>query len=104
VPTGKLSKYIAALASCEATAALDRIAQIAAGNGLMDASEQRRYLQQLKRAAARGRRPATVRATAASLAQIGIAVETLAPSGAAPKQADGAAPKQADGEIGGDGE
>lgn len=67
----------------EAEQALGRISQIAAGNGLMQESDQRRYLNDLRRAMNGGRQPKAEKATAASLALIGVKVTTEAPSGPA---------------------
>lgn len=60
----------------EAQEALGAISQIAAGNGLMDKSDAKQYLDQLRRAANGGRMPRAEKATAASLAMIGIKVVT----------------------------
>lgn len=64
----------------EAERALSRVSQIAAGNGLMQESDQRRYLNDLRRAMNGGRQPKAEPATVASLAQIGIKVTTEGPA------------------------
>lgn len=60
----------------EAERALAIISQIATGNGLMDRSDQREYLNGLRRAANGGRLPKAEAASAAALTQIGISVST----------------------------
>ena len=70
--------YLEALPALQAEEALDRIAQHAAGAGTMEESAQKQFMRDLRRTANRGRR-AVQKATAASLALIGIAVETLPP-------------------------
>lgn len=60
------------LAVLEAEEALATIAQVAAGSGVMAERQQRDYLRALKRAARGGKREPAVKATVASLAQMGI--------------------------------
>lgn len=60
----------------EAEEALARISQTAAGSGAMEERDQRNYRRDLARAASGGRQPRAVKASVASLRQIGIRVET----------------------------
>jgi hypothetical protein len=63
----------------QAEQALDRIAQHAAGTGSMEESAQKQFMNQLRRAANQGR-GAVEKVTAASLALMRIAVETIEPA------------------------
>lgn len=74
-----MTPYLEALPSLQAEQALDRIAQTAAGSGAMEESAHKRFISDLRRAAHRGR-GRIEKATAASLAVIGIKVETVEPS------------------------
>lgn len=66
------------LPKLQAQESLDRIAQLtAAGGRQMDDANYRSFMRSLNRAAGQGRR--AIKATLASLKQIGIAVETLPP-------------------------
>lgn len=75
MPAGELTPYLEELPALQAEQALDRIAQFAAGSGAMEESAQKRFMSELRRAASHGR-PAE-KASAASLASMRIAVETV---------------------------
>lgn len=68
-------QYVEALPALQAQDALDHIAQHAAGAGAMEEKAQRRFLGGLRRAANQGQ--PVEKASAASLAAMGIRVETV---------------------------
>ena len=68
--------HVTMLGRLQAEEALTQISTAAAGSGCMEESDQRQYLRDLRMAANGGRQPRAMKANAASLAAIGIAVKT----------------------------
>lgn len=79
MPTDKLWKYVHMMAQLDAEATLASVSAHAAGAGTMEESDQRRFLQSLRRAAT-GQSGVT-KASEASLAMMGIPVETVQAAG-----------------------
>lgn len=75
MPTNRLGKYLDQLPVLEAERDLSFIAATAAGSGAMPEADQRQYLRDLRRAARGG--PRVQRASAATFAALGIAVEDV---------------------------
>ena len=75
VPQRWFWAYVKMMPRLQAEQAQSRISQISAGNGLIEKSEARQYLDELRRAANQGR--GVEKATAQSLGMIGIKVETV---------------------------
>lgn len=75
MPVGELEPYLDALPKLQAEQALDRIAQFGAGSGAMEESAHKQFLAQLRRTANQG--VPVEKASAASLAAMKIAVETV---------------------------
>lgn len=76
VPARWFNAYSRMRPRIEAERALAAVSMIAAGNGLMERSDQQQYLNDLRRDANGGRMPRAQPANVASLAQIGIRVVT----------------------------
>ena len=77
MPTDKLGKYMEQLPQLEAERSLARIQEMAAAFGSLDDADQKRYVRQLQIVASGGKRPIAEKATAATLAQMKIPVETV---------------------------
>lgn len=77
MPTCRLSGYVEAIGSIEAQESLDSISRGSAAAGTMPEDSQRQYVRELRgRAGGAARAP---KATAATLALIGVSVETVEP-------------------------
>jgi hypothetical protein len=74
VPGRWLHAYAQMRPRIEAERALAQISVVAAGNGLMEKSDQRQYLTDLRRTASGGRMPKAAPATMASLLEIGVKI------------------------------
>jgi hypothetical protein len=75
MPRPLLEWYMVMLPRLQAEEQLQMIGVVAAGTGSFKPADHKRYVRELERTAEGGRRQRAARATAASLAAIGIQVE-----------------------------